>query len=122
MITWHMWKEGLGPYAIHNDCHGHTLQVFLKSRNEMLSSTEAELIRGDFALPQILRMRYFLEKQEEQNSSVLMMHNLKFYVRDISLKQGYTVTRNTFFQDNKSAIIEAKGKTANSKFKKHIKI
>ena len=60
---------------------------------------EAELIGVDDALPQISWTRYFLEKQ------------------------GYTITKNILFQDNKSAIImETKRKTANSTRTKHIKI
>ena len=42
---------------------------------------EVELIGADDAFPQILLTRYFLERQ------------------------GYTITKNTLFQDNKSAII-----------------
>ena len=61
--------------------------------------TEAELIRVDDALPQILWTRYFIENQ------------------------SYHIIQNILFQDNKSAIImERTGKTANSKQTKRIKI
>ena len=58
----------------------------------MQSSTEAELIGVDDALPLILWTRYFVKKQ------------------------GHSITRNTLFQDNNSSIImEEKGKNADSK-------
>ena len=63
------------------------------------SLTEAELIGVDDALPHILWTRYFINNQ------------------------GYHIIQNILFQDNKSAIImEEKGKTANSKRTKHVKI
>ena len=63
------------------------------------SSTEAELIGVDDALPQILLTRYFMESQ------------------------GYTVKDNILYQDNKSAmLLEQNGKNSSSKRTKHIKV
>ena len=61
-------------YAIHNDCKGHTGAMLTlgsgaiasksqKQKNNGKSSTEAELIAVDEALPQILWTRYFMEGQ-----------------------------------------------------------
>ena len=79
-------------YAIHNDCCGHTGGMmtlgfgavtifFQKQKINAKSSTEAELIRVDDVLPQILWTRYFIEIQ------------------------GHHIIQNIVFQDSKSAII-----------------
>ena len=79
--------------------HGAVTSFSLKQKWNAKSLTEAELIDVNDALPQIVWTRYFFKEQ------------------------GYTITTNTLFQDNKSAIImEERGKTENSKWTKHIKI
>ena len=97
-------------HAIRNDCKGHTgakltlgsgtiTSLSQKQKIDGKSSIEAKLIAVDEALPQILWTRYFMEGQ------------------------GYDITKNTLYQDNKSAIIlEKNGKTTNSKRTKHIKV
>jgi hypothetical protein len=65
----------------------------------MHSSTETELVRVDDCMPAICWTRYFLEAQ------------------------GYHVTENIVYQDNKSAILlERNGKASSSKCTKHIHI
>ena len=79
--------------------HGAVTSFSHKQKLNVKSSTKVQLIGVDDAWPQILWMTYFLEEQ------------------------GYTITTSTLFHDNKSAIImEEKGKTATSKWTKHIKI
>ena len=97
-------------YAVHDDCRGHTgvmmtlgdgaiISFSPKQKLNGKSSTEAELIGMDDALPQILWTQYFIEHQ------------------------GYEISSNVIYQDNKSAIrLEHKGKEAGLKRTKHIKL
>ena len=106
MIKWYVYA----PYALHDDCHGHTRAIMTfgsgsitsfsqKQKMNAKSSTKAELIGIDDAISQILWTHYFLEHQ------------------------GYHIISNTVIQDNKSTIImETNGKTANSKHTKHMKL
>ena len=87
----------------HNNCRGQTRAMMMLGRGATASfsrkqhintksSTEAELIGVDAALPQILWMQYFLEEQ------------------------GYTIEQSILYQDNQSAmILETNGKTIHSK-------
>ena len=96
--------------AIHNDCNGHIRSMMTIgsgaitsfSRKQKIngeSSTEAELIGVDDALPQILWTRYFMESK------------------------GYKVKDNILYQDNKSAmLLEQNGKNSTSKRMKHVKV
>ena len=91
------------------DCKGHTGMMMSLgkgatmsfSRSQKLngrSSTEAELIGLDDAIPNILWARYFLEAQ------------------------GYDVTQNIMYQDNKSTILLAtNGRSSSSRNTKHIR-
>ena len=70
-----------------------------KQKLNAKSSTKAELIGVDDALPQILWTSYFMECQ------------------------GYKVSENIIFQDNKSTLIlEKNGKASSSKRTKHIRV
>ena len=63
------------------------------------SSTEAEIVRVDDFMPAVCWTRYFMEAQ------------------------GYSISDNVVFQDNKSAILlEKNGKASSSKRTKHIHI
>ena len=96
-------------YGVHMDSKGHTgmMMTLVRgaamnfSRSQKLnsrSSTEAELIGLDDALPDILWGRYFLEGQ------------------------GYTVEHNIVYQDNKSTILLAtNGRASSSRNTKHIR-
>jgi hypothetical protein len=105
-IKW--WVDG--AFAVHNDMRSHTGAVmsvgkgaaFATSTRQKLntkSSTEAELVAVDDAMPQILWTRNFLEAQ------------------------GYAVSDNVVFQDNQSAmLLEKNGKRSSSKRTRHINI
>ena len=96
-------------YGVHMDCKGHTGMVMTMgkgasmsfSRGQKLnarSSTEAELIGLDDAIPDILWGRFFLEGQ------------------------GYTIEHNIVYQDNKSTILLAtNGRASSSRNTKHIR-
>ncbi len=96
-------------YNAHEDCKGHTGVMMSMGHGAMVSfsrkqklntrsSTEAELVGIDDALPMILWCKYFLE--------------------DL----GYTIEHNIVFQDNKSTILLAtNGRWSSSKRTKHIK-
>jgi Reverse transcriptase (RNA-dependent DNA polymerase)/Zinc knuckle len=106
VIKW--WVDG--SFATHPDMRSHTGAVmtlgkgavFAKSTRQKLntrSSTEAELVGVDDAMPQILWTRYFLESQ------------------------GYAVKENILYQDNKSSILlENNGKASSSQRTRHINI
>ena len=90
-------------FAVHNDFKSHTgatmtygkgspIAMSRKQKLNTRSSTEAELVGVDDAINMILWTRLFLDEQ------------------------GYQVTENTVFQDNKSAILlEKNGKRSSSK-------
>ena len=70
-----------------------------KQKLNTRSSTEAEVVGADDFMPSICWTRYFLEAQ------------------------GYKVSDNVLFQDNRSAMLLAKnGKSSSSKRTKHINI
>ena len=95
-------------YGVHWDCKGHTGMMMSLGRGAAMSfshkhklnarsSTEVELIGIDDALPYIMWGLYFIEAQ------------------------GYEVTHNILYQDNKSTILLAKnGRWSSSKRTKHI--
>ena len=97
-------------YANHNDCQPHTDAIMTFGGGAMTSfsqqqklnaksSTEAELIGVDEALPQILWTWYFLEELE------------------------YTLTSNIIHQDDEKAMImETHGNSAYLKHTEHIKV
>jgi len=97
-------------HGVHWDCKGHTgaamtmgdgaiISISRKHKTNAGSSTEAELIGVDDALPKIL---YSLE-----------------FIR----AQGYRVKHALLYQDNKSAILlELHGKLSSGKRTKHIKM
>ena len=94
VVKW--WVDA--SHAVHMDCKSHTRAVMSIgkgmpisfSRRQKInckSSMESKLVGVDDALPQVLWTRYFLEHQ------------------------GYEITKNIIFQDNKSAILlEKNGK------------
>jgi hypothetical protein len=106
IIKW--WVDG--SFAVHPNMRGHTgggvslgrgfpIVVCTKHKLNTRSSTEAELVAVDDCMPAICWTRYFLKEQ------------------------GYDVTDNILFQDNKSAILlEKNGKASSSKRTKHINI
>ena len=77
---------------------GSPISFSRKQKLNVRSSCEGELVGIDDALPLILWARYFIEAQ------------------------GYTVTQNVMYQDNKSTILLANnGRWSSSKRTKHIK-
>ena len=93
-------------YAAHDDMRGHTggtismgkdgrgliISISKKQKLNTKSSTEAELIGADGAMPQMLWTRYFMEAQE------------------------YGIDRNILYQDNTSAmLLEKNGKKSSTK-------
>ena len=93
-------------YATHYDIQGHTggtisigkegrVSIIIISKKQKLntkSSTEAELVREDNAMPQMLRTSYFLEEQ------------------------GYGIDENILYQENMSAmLVEKNGKKYSKK-------
>ena len=103
-IKW--WVDA--SYGVHMDCKGHTGMMMSLGRGAAMSfsrgqklntrsSTEAELVGIDDAIPSIMWGKYFIEAQ------------------------GYTVTHNILYQDNKSTILLAtNGRMSSSKKTKHI--
>ena len=97
-------------HAVHHDCHeqsgammtlgkGAVISFYRKQKLSAKSSTEAELIGVDDAIPQVLWTRYFIEDQ------------------------GYTITEDVILQDNMSAMkLEVNGKASSSWKIKHINI
>ena len=79
-----------------------TVGAYVKSIKQNLntkSSTEAELVRVDNLLNQVIWTRYFLKEQ------------------------GYTIHNNFIYQDNQSTIkLENNGKKSSSNRKRHIHI
>ena len=104
-IRW--WVDA--SYGVHSDCKGHTGMMMSLGKGAAmsfsrghklngLSSTEAELIGIDDAIPSMMWGKYFIEAQ------------------------GYTVEHNILFQDNKSNILlETNRRMSSSKRTKHIK-
>jgi hypothetical protein len=99
-----------GSYTVHPNMRGHTgggltlgrgfpISASTKQKLNTRSSTESELVGVDDLMPAILWTRLFLEEQ------------------------GYGVTENVVFQDNRSAILlEKNGKASSSKRTKHVNI
>ena len=95
-------------YGVHWDCRGHTgmmmslgkgaaMSFSRRQKMNTRSSTEAELVGLDDAIPSIMWGRHFIEAQ------------------------GYSVDQNIVYQDNKSTILLAKnGVMSSSKRTKHI--
>ncbi len=106
ILKW--WVDG--SFAIHPDMRGHTggglslgrgfpIVASMKQKLNTQSSTESEIVAVNDCMPAICWTRYFLEAQ------------------------GYGVTENIVFQDNKSAILlEKNGEASSSKRTKHINI
>jgi hypothetical protein len=106
ILKW--WVDG--SFATHPSMRGHTggglsmgrgfpVVTSTKQKLNTRSSTESELVAVDDCMPAICWTRYFLEAQ------------------------GYRVTENIVYQDNKSAILlERNGKASSSKRTKHIHI
>ena len=106
-----LWVEA--SYAAHDDMRGHTgrtmsmgkdkhgsiISISQKQKLNTKSSTEAELIGEDYAMPQLLWTRYFLEAQ------------------------GYGIDENILYQDNMRAmLLEKNGKKSSTKKMKHINV
>ena len=99
-----------GSFPVHPGMQDHTgggltmgrgfpIVTSTKQKLNTRSSTESELVSVDDCMPAICWTRYFLEAQ------------------------GYQVTENIVYQDNKSAILlEKNGKASSSKRTKHIHI
>jgi hypothetical protein len=97
-------------YAVHANMRGHTgggltmgrgfpIVSSTKQKLNTRSSTESELVGVDDMIPSILWTRYFLKAQ------------------------GYAVSDNIIFQDNRSSmLLEQNGKTSSSKRTKHINV
>jgi hypothetical protein len=97
-------------FAVHPDMRGHTggtmtmgrgfpLAKSTKHKLNTRSSTESEIVSVDDLIPQILWARLFMKAQ------------------------GYKVTDNILYQDNKSAmLLETNGRASSSKRTKHIEI
>jgi hypothetical protein len=97
-------------FAVHPDMRGHTSGVMTmetgfplnKSTKQKLntrSSTESEIVAVDNLIPQILWVCLFLKAQ------------------------GFAVSDNILYQDNKSAmLLETNGRASSSKRTRHIKI
>jgi len=106
MHTLRWWVDA--SYGVHWDCKGHTGMMMSLGKGAVMSfshrqklnarsSTEAELIGIDGALPYIMWRLYFIEAQ------------------------GYEVVSNILLQDNQSTILLAKnGRWSSSKRTKHI--
>jgi hypothetical protein len=106
ILKW--WVDG--SFAVHPTMRGHTggglsmgrgfpIVTSTKQKLNTRSSTESELVSVDDCMPAICWTRYFLEAQ------------------------GYQVSENIVYQDNKSAILlEKNGKASSSKRTKHINI
>ena len=78
---------------------GFPISTSTKQKLNTRSSTEAELVAVDDLMPQMLWTRQFLEEQ------------------------GYSVTENIVYQDNRSAmLLEKNGKASSSKRTKHINV
>ena len=107
MSTIRWWVDA--AYGVHMDCKGHTGMMMTLGKGATMSFsrsqklnirglTEAELIGLDDAIPDILWGCYFLEAQ------------------------GYDVTQNIVYQDNKSTILLAtNGRSSSSRNTKHIR-
>ena len=99
-----------GSFAVHPNMRGHTggglsmgrgfpIVNSTKQKLNTRSSTETEIVGVDDCMPHICWSRYFLQAQ------------------------GYGMTENIVYQDNKSAILmEKNGKASSSKRTKHINI
>jgi hypothetical protein len=97
-------------FAVHPDMKGHSggamtmgtgfpLDKSTKHRLNTRSSTESEIVAVDDLIPQILWVRLFLKAQ------------------------GFTVSDNILYQDNKSAmLLETNGRASSSKRTRHIEI
>jgi len=106
ILKW--WVDG--SFAVHPDMRGHTggglsmgrgFPIVTSTRQKLntRSSTESELVAVDDCMPSILWTRYFMQAQ------------------------GYGITENIVFQDNKSAILlEKNGRASSSKRTKHINV
>ncbi|GAX21402.1 hypothetical protein FisN_28Lu124 [Fistulifera solaris] len=106
VVKW--WADA--SFAVHKDMRSHTGGVLSMGRGAVYgtstrqklttkSSTEAELVGVSDVLPQVLWTRYFLEAQ------------------------GYHISDNLLYQDNKSAILlEKNGKMSSGKRTRHIRV
>ena len=104
IVKW--WIDG--SFGVHPNMRGHTggglsmgtgfpIVTSTKQKLNTRSSTESELVAVDDCMPAICWTRYFL------------------------LAQGYGVTENIVFQDNKSAILlESNGRVSSGNCTKHI--
>ena len=106
IIKW--WVES--SYAAHDNMrgntgetmylgHGSVLSMSKRKKLNMKSSTEAELIGADDALPQMLWTKYLIEAQR------------------------YGIDKNIMYRDSLSSmLLETNGKKSSTKKKKHIKV
>jgi hypothetical protein len=106
LVKW--WIDA--SFAVHDDFKGHTgntmslgkgsiYSASTKQKLNTRSSTEAEVVGVDDAMPQVLWTRYFLEAQ------------------------GYKVNDSIVYQDNQSAmLLEKNGRGSSSKRTRHINI
>ena len=81
-----MWGHTRGTMSMGKDGCGSIISISKKQKLNTKSSTEAELIGADDAMPQMLWTRYFLEAQ------------------------GYGIDENILYQDNMSAMLLEKNR------------
>ena len=109
MLELTLWENNIGAItwsvdassAVHNDCKGQSERMIVlgmgvitsfscKQKLNAKSSTEAELIGIDDALPQVLWTRYFLEAQGFTISTYVIM---QYNVSEISKIMGRLTTQ-----------------------------
>ena len=94
-----MWRHTEGTTSMGKDGRGSIIGISKKQNINTKSSTEAELIGADDAMPQMLWTRYFLEEQ------------------------GYGIDENILYQENMSTmLLEKNGKKCSTKNTKHISV
>ena len=94
-----MWGYTRGEMSIGKNGQGLIINMLKKQNLNNKSSKEAELIRADNAMPQMLWTRYFLEAQ------------------------SYGIDKNILYQDNMRAIVlEKNGNTSSTKNAKNINV
>jgi hypothetical protein len=109
IVKW--WVDA--SFATHGDCRGHTGETMSMGRGSMSSmsknqkintrsSTEAELIGADNAMPQIIWTKYFIEAQGQGISdNILYQDNLSTMLLEKNGKQSSSkrTTRYFFIKD-----------------------